>query len=181
MSTLILTLGVAIKSFFVFFGIPKDSNSEPFEEWLNDDGFTQETLNNPLKKYLITELDGLKMKFRQDLRDSNLTKDEYGNPITPLKTTAIIVSAMIQIDKLRLVIQHELSIVKNLHKPSGVRYIVARSYWIDEKGKKFRKFAKNIGSEDKVMENGKITSWKLDQVEKEIDQMMIDQYRLEYQ
>jgi len=100
--------------------------------------------------------------------------------MTPLKTTELIAAAMVQIDKLRLLIQHDLSIVKNLHKPSGVNYVVARAYWIDDRGKKFRKFAKNIGSDEKVMEKGKIPTWRLDEVEIEIDKMMLKQYREEY-
>jgi len=39
---------------------------------------------------------------------------------------------------------------------------------------------KTIGSDEKVMEKGMIPTWRLEQVEKEIDQMMLSQYREEY-
>lgn len=180
MSTTVITIGTIIKSFFLFLGVPKGPNESQFEDWLNNDGFKPETLKNGSKKALLTELDNLKTKFRYNLNDTSLVKDENGNPITPLKTTELISAAMVQIEKLRLVIQHDLSIVKNLHKPSGVSYVVARAYWIDERGKKFRKFAKNIGSDEKVLVKGQIPTWKLDEVEKEIDRMMLIQYREEY-
>lgn len=180
MSTTVITIGTIIKSFFLFLGVPKGPNESQFEDWLNNDGFKADTLKDGSKKALIMELENLKTKFRNNLNDSNLIKDENGNPITPLKTTELITAAMIQIDKLRLIIEHDLSIVKNLHKASGVNYVVARAYWIDDRGKKFRKFAKNIGSDEKVMENGKIPTWRLDEVEKEIDRMMLNQYREEY-
>jgi hypothetical protein len=180
MSTTAITIGSIIKAYFLFLGFAKDPIKGQFEEWLQNDGFKLHTVKDGSKKFLLTELQELKDKFRHNLIDSNHTKDENGNPMTPLKTTELIAAAMVQIDKLRLLIQHDLSIVKNLHKPTGVNYVVARAYWIDERGKKFRKFAKNIGADEKVMENGKIPTWRLDEVEKEIDRMMLKQYREEY-
>ena len=180
MSTTAITIGSIIKAYFLFLGFAKDPLKGPFEEWLLKDGFKPQTLKDGSKKALLLELEQLKNKFRNDLNDANHIKDESGNPMTPLKTTELIAAAMVQIDNLRLVIQHDLSIVKNLHKPSGVNYVVARTYWIDERGKKYRKFAKNIGSDEKVMEKGKIPTWRLDEVEIEIDKMMLNQYREEY-
>jgi len=180
MSTTLITIGTIIKSFFLFLGVPNGPNESQFEDWLNNDGFNPQTLKDGSKKFLLTELQTLKDKFRKDLLDANKIMDENGNPMTPLRTTELIAAAMVQIDKLRLVIQHDLSIVKNLHKPTGVNYIVARAYWINASGKKYRKFAKNIGSDEKVMEQGKIPTWRLEQVENEINQMMINQYREEY-
>jgi hypothetical protein len=147
---------------------------------LLNDGFKPQTLRDGSKKGLLLELEQLKSKFRNDLNDANHIKDDMGNPMTPLKTTELIAAAMVQIDKLRLVIQHDVSIVKNLHKPSGVNYVVARAYWIDDRGKKYRKFAKNIGSDEKVMVNGKVPTWRLDEIEIEISKMMMKQYREEY-
>jgi hypothetical protein len=180
MSATAFTISSIIKAYFFFWGFSKDPLKGPFEEWLTNDGFKPETLKDGSKKALLIELEQLKNKFRSDLNDANHNKDIDGNPITPLKTTELIAAAMVQIDKLRLVIEHDISFSKNPHKLTGVTYIVARSYWIDDKGKKFRKFAKNIGSDEKVLENGKIPVWRLDMVEKEIDRMMITQYRKEY-
>jgi len=180
MSASIFTLGTAIKAYFLFLGLPKNLGEGPFEEWLVKDGFEQNVLNDEAKQPLIKELEQLKNKFRVDLLDSSRMVDEKGNPITPLQTTELIAAAMIRIDKLRLVINHEISIVKNLHKPTGVNYIVARTYWIDTRGKKFRRFAKNLGAEDKVMVKGKLPKERIEQIELEIDKMMLNQYRLEY-
>jgi hypothetical protein len=83
-------------------------------------------------------------------------------------------------DKVRLMIEHDLSIVENLHKPSGVTYIIARAYWIDNNGKKFRKFIKNMGAMEKVYVNGEIPSFKREEVEFTINQMMLEQYRKDY-
>ena len=180
MSATALTIGSIVKAYFLFLGFASDPSQEPFEEWLTNDGIKPETLKDGSKKSLLNELEKLKNKFRQDLNDTNHIKDDKGNPMTPLRTTELIAAAMIQIDKLRLVIQHQISFSRNPHKPSGVTYVVARAYWIDPKGKKFRKFAKNIGADEKVLENGKIPTWRLDLVEKEIDTMMVTQYREEY-
>jgi hypothetical protein len=180
MSGTAITIGSIIKAYFFFLGFAKDPLRGPFEEWLSNDGFKPETLKNGSKNNLLLELEQLKNKFLNDLNDANHVKDETGQPMTPLKTTELIATAMIQIDKLRLVIEHEISFARNPHKPTGVTYIVARSYWVDDKGKRFRRFAKNLGAEEKVMVNGKIPKWKLDEIEIEIDRMMLKQYRAEY-
>jgi hypothetical protein len=181
MSASIITLGTVVKAFFLFLGLPKNLGEEgPFEVWLAKDGFDRGVLNDVRKQPLLKELEKLKERFRFDLLDSSRMVDDKGNHITPLKTTELISAAMIRIEKLRLVINHEISIVKNHHKPTGVNYIVARTYWIDSRGKKFRKFAKNLGAEEKVMVKGKVTKERMKQLELEIDTMMLNQYRMEY-
>jgi hypothetical protein len=83
--------------------------------------------------------------------------------------------------KLKLMIEHQTSFVSNLHKPSGVKYAVARTYWINDKtGKKFRKFSKNLGSEERVLVNGEIPEYMKEKSINELDHMMWKQYTLEY-
>jgi len=153
---------------------------ENFEEWLNNDGFVYSPERYGDKKFLFTELEKLKSEFKEVINKKETVVDENGNSIPLVTIYNWIQLKKIQIDKVRLMIEHEISFGTNLHSPTGVRYVVFRAYWINKKGKKFRKFAKNIGSEEKVLVNGKVPSYKLDEVEKEIDQMMWEQYKSEY-
>jgi hypothetical protein len=161
--------------------LPKElMPAENFGEWLNNDGFTYSPEKYGDKKFLFTELEKLKDEFRILINKNEPIVDEKGQSIPAITIYNWIQLKKIQIDKVRLMIDHDISYGTNLHTPTGVRYVVFRAYWINNQGKKFRKFAKNIGSEDKVLVNGKVPPIKLDDVEREIDRMMWELYKSEY-
>lgn len=153
---------------------------ENFEEWLNNDGFTYSPEKYGDKKFLFTEMEKVKSEFREVINKKETVVDEKGQSISLIAIYNWIESKKIQINKIRLMIDHEISYGTNLHSPTGVRYVVFRAYWINKDGKKFRKFAKNIGAEDKVLVNGEVPKFKLKEVEREIDRMMWEQYKSEY-
>jgi len=153
---------------------------ENFEEWLKNDGFTYSPEKYGDKKLLFDELNALKSEFRNVVNNKEIVVDDNGHTMTFLAIYNWIQLKKIQIEKVRLMIEHEISYGTNLHTPSGVRYVVFRAYWINKEGKKFRKFAKNIGAEDKVLVNGKVPDFKVKEVEKDIDNMMKEQYKSEY-
>jgi hypothetical protein len=154
---------------------------ENFEEWLHNDGFTYTPEKYGDKKFLFTELENLKSEFRNVINNKEIVVDDNGHTMTFIAIYNWIQLKKIQIEKVRLMIEHETSYGTNLHTPSGVRYVVFRAYWINKEGKKFRKFAKNIGAEDKVLVNGEVPNSKLEEVKAEIDNMMWEQYKSEYQ
>jgi hypothetical protein len=55
-----------------------------------------------------------------------------------------------------------------------------RAFWIDDKGKPFRKFSKNLGAEGKVVVKGKIPTSDLNAVSDYILTLMCDLYNFEY-
>ena len=55
-----------------------------------------------------------------------------------------------------------------------------RAFWIDDNGKQYRHFSKNLGAENKVLLNGKIPQHLLNSVKEYIEQLMWDQYYYEY-
>lgn len=178
-STMFLSAGV-IKGLLLLLLSHDLMPDDDFEEWLNDDNFSEQVKSDDNKKYLFLELEKAKNQCRKDLYDSSSMNGADGFPLTPAKIYKLIEAHKNRIRKIRLMIEHEVTIAKNLHKPSGVTYIVARSYWIDKSGKKVRKFAKNLGSDEKVLVNGEIPKYKLLDVEKEIDRMMWEEYKKEY-
>ena len=52
---------------------------------------------------------------------------------------------ILQLMKLRLVIQPEVQISMNVHPRTNIKYLAIKAYWIDDNGKKIRKFTKSIG------------------------------------
>ena len=68
----------------------------------------------------------------------------------------------------------------NVNKDTQVRYVVMRAFWIDDNGKPFRKFSKNLGAENKVLVKGQIPTSDLDSVEDYILTLMWDLYYFEY-
>ena len=52
---------------------------------------------------------------------------------------------VLQLMKLRLVIQPEVQISMNVHPRTNIKYLAIKAYWVDHNGKKIRKFTKSIG------------------------------------
>ena len=51
----------------------------------------------------------------------------------------------LQLWRLRMVIQPEVKVSTNVHPRTTIRYLAIKAYWIDDSGKKIRKFTKSIG------------------------------------
>jgi hypothetical protein len=173
------TLGF-IKAYFLFLGSHLLNEDDDLNKWLNNDGFTEEQLKDGEKMYLLRELDKLKTTFKKDMYEKEVLKDENGNPLSPLDIYKLIEAHKIRIEKVRLMVKGEFLTAEHLHKASGITYIVARAYWIDNKGKKFRKFSKNIGTKDAVMSNGVIPKSRIKDIKSELLRLMWSQYHEEY-
>jgi hypothetical protein len=155
-------------------------NDDGGSDWLNNDGFKDEHYKDETKKYLFNELDRLKKRFIQDINEKGVIVDAEGKPLSPMQIYNLIEGHKIRIDKVRLMIRGEVLIAEHHHKPSDTYYVVARAYWMDENGKKFRKFSKNLGSKESAMVNEQIPDSKLKEIKKELEGMMWKHYQEEY-
>jgi hypothetical protein len=176
---LLLNAAAPFTAFFVFLGLGDFPEEEPFADWFNNDGFDESVYEDPSKQLHLNKLKQFKRDFNLSYRTA-ISIQEAKEPVTPMSVFVAVHNAMIKIDKLRLIIQNDIYLVSNLHKPSGVTYIVARANWIDNKGKKVRKFAKNLGSDQKILVDGKIPEWRKEEARKELFSMMKAQFELEY-
>lgn len=59
---------------------------------------------------------------------------------------------VIQLMRLRLVIQPDVQISKNVHPRTNIKYLAIKAYWIDDNGKKIRKFTKSIGRAENYLQ-----------------------------
>jgi hypothetical protein len=172
-------LGI-LKAYFLFLSTNLLNEEDELSKWLDDDGFTAEQLKDDKNMYLIRELYKLKKRFKQDMHDKEILKDENGKPLSPLNIYQLVEAHKNRIEKVRLMIKGDFLIAEHLHKPSGITYVVARAYWINNKGKKFRKFSKNIGVKEVIMINGEVPASTLKDIKAEIIGLMWNQYKSEY-
>lgn len=87
---------------------------------------------------------------------------------------------IIRIKKVRMMIDFKvyLNTSKNAY---GTKYLIAKSCWIsNSNGKVIKKFSRIIGQDDIVRVKGKVPSKLLDDVEKELEKAMWDEYYTEY-
>ncbi len=119
-------------------------------------------------------------EFRDFLNSSEKIIDSQGSTLTAIDIYNAIEYFKIRIEKLWLIFNLRLYKTYNVNKDTQVRYIVMRAFWIDDKGKPFRKFSKNLGAEGKVVVKGKIPTSDLNAVSDYILTLMCDLYHFEY-
>ena len=157
-----------------------DDKDDTIDDFINNDNLKTTPEKSPNKAHLFSELERLKQKLREDLNDTCVLTDKYGIQLTLRQIIKQFEANKNRIGNVRLLIEQELQITKNFHKPTGITYIIVRKNWIDKTGKKVRKFTKNLGDENKVYIKGKIPLSLLIQAEQELDQKMWEQYQSDY-
>ena len=171
------TLSV-FKAFFFFFGVPIPEDT--WKEWLNMDGFRGKPNLNKRKAYLFDELNYAKKNFLDFLDSNDSMIRELGTLSGARLINQYTNAHAIRIKKIRLMIEFKIYINTNVN-PSGIKYVLAKSCWISNKnGKVIKKFTKLMGQEDKVKVRGKIPASLMDNIEKELEKAMWDEYCLEY-
>jgi hypothetical protein len=127
-------------------GSGKDKRTQEFIQFIADDKFNEETykradnwtylaalskLKETFVKFYFKNLDDLKT----ELIDMKGVNDVYNR----------IGQYIIQLMRLRKVIEPEVQISKNVHPRTDINYLAIKAYWIDDNGKKVRKFTKSLG------------------------------------
>lgn len=144
-------------------------------------------VHKPRVKYDVDFWDEIELEheevvaeFRELLNCREQITDADGNVLSPLDLFNLINQYQIRIDKLALIFKLRLYKTLNENKRTGVKYIVMRSFWIDENGKNVKWFSRNLGSEAKVLINGEIPVHQIKAIEKDMLQLMWDQYVIDY-
>jgi hypothetical protein len=115
-------------------------------QFIADDKFDEGVYKDSLNWTYLSTLKNLKEEFvtfyfkkLKDLENENLDMDSIAD------LDARISEYVIQLMRLRLVIQPDVKISTNVHPRTTHPYLAVKAYWIDESGKKVRKFTKSIG------------------------------------
>jgi len=112
------------------------------EEFLNDDNFSSEILNNPYKSYYIKQLDKIKSEFMNFLNSESIANKSPASIITIINQWKNVIK------KMRLVIDPKITFANNVNRNNT--YVIARANWVDNNGKHFRKFNVNIGNKKNI-------------------------------
>ena len=154
---------------------------EDTDKFLNEDNFKEGVENDGRKRFLINELEKVKNHIRFNIAVKEPLRDDFGNFLSPMEIHRLVESYKLKIEKLRLMINYELMLAHNAYKKSNIVYVAARGLWLDNSGKKFKKFSKNIGTIETVYDkNGKIHESLKREAENEIIQMMWDTYKMDH-
>ena len=114
--------------------------------WTKSDKFTEETLNNKKNALNIKKLENLKKEFLnfylQNLSDLIDKSNDY---VKNCDVHIRIGKYIVQIMRLRLVIQPEIQIAVNKHTQTNHEYLAVKGFWYTEDAHKVRRFTSSLG------------------------------------
>jgi hypothetical protein len=166
--------------------IPKTFPKTNMEYWLQEmDARVNEEVNKIEVQsknidFIHQHYEELVEEFKEFLYSNDVTLDSNAKPLKPIDVYDAINHYKIRIEKLLLILGLKIYKTYNMNKETNVKYIVMRGLWMDENGKTYRKFSRNLGSEAKVLVNGKIPQMLLDSAKDYIMSLMWDLYYFEY-
>jgi hypothetical protein len=106
--------------------------------------------------------------------------NENGEHLTLIEIEDLINGYKIKLDKLRLIIEHKIYSTTNINVQTKIKYIVCRSFWVDDNGQRVRMFSKNIGPESKVTIDDVVSDRLFNNTKNILLGMMKKQYEKEY-
>lgn len=147
--------------FFTSFDMPfnylnfEDTSNDEFLQFIDNDNFKPSTLTQLENGPYLKKLENLKIEVRYFYELSNLDVtniiDNDGKKISNIIHMKNISHAfknyLVQIRRLRMVIEPEFNITRVVQPSNQICYLAARGYWFDDSGKKKRVFTRNFGKE----------------------------------
>lgn len=147
--------------FFTSFDMPfnylnfEDTSNDEFLQFIDNDNFKPSTLTQLENGPYLKKLEDLKIEVRYfyELSNHDVTNiiDNDGKKISNIIHMKNISYAfknyLVQIRRLRMVIEPEFNITRVVQPSNQICYLAARGYWYDDSGKKKRVFTRNFGKE----------------------------------
>lgn len=167
----IAPLTAALKAFFFFGALPKKTKVEIEKaienhmlkfnntrnpnivrntlRWLEEDNFSDLVSKDYYSNIYIQELTTLKetyLNFFELYIDAIHETDNSIIQVADLLTKNE--EYLIQIARLRMVVDPEIQLSKNIHKKTGIQYMKVKGFWLNDVGVKERKYFKSLGRFD---------------------------------
>ncbi len=117
--------------------------------WIEEDNFIDLVYKDYNSNIHLQELATLKenyLIFFELYIDSIHEKDNSINQVADLLTKNE--EYLIQIARLRMVVDPEIQLSKNIHKKTGIQYMKVKGFWLNDIGVKERKYFKSLGRFD---------------------------------
>ena len=118
--------------------------------WLEDDNFSELVLKDIHGFEYTVELDILKKEYINFLEIH--LKSIYNVTNNFEQVADLLVrneEYQLQVARLRMVIDPEIQLSKNIHKKTGIQYLKVKGFWLNDIGFKERKYFKSLGRLDK--------------------------------
>jgi hypothetical protein len=123
-----------------------DKNTNEFIQSISDDRFKEDTYKKSNNWIYLDTLKKLKEEFvKFYFKSLEEIRKEYSDISRANHVHNRIGQYIIQLMRLRLVIEPDVQISKNVHPRTGLHYLAIKAYWIDDYGRKVRKFTKSLG------------------------------------
>lgn len=118
-------------------------------EFILEDNFKDEIYNDTSDMSKWIKLTQLKQNML-DYYTHNVCESNQGGQFHEFHTKFYQMS--LQLKRLRLVIQPEFHVIKNVHPVSKIPYLSVRGFWLDDNDKKVKVFTKSLGREDSFVD-----------------------------
>lgn len=179
--------------FFFFNNIPlenlnfDDRSNDEFLQFIDNDNFKPSSLTQLENGPYLKKLENLKKEVRSfyELSNHDVTNiiDNDGKKISNIIRMKNISHAfknyLVQIRRLRMVIEPEFNITRVVQPSNQICYLAARGYWFDNSGKKKRVFTRNFGKEIDYPK-GKDDPSAYEDARREIQVLAINEYKSLY-
>ncbi len=106
--------------------------------------------------------------------------DKVGSVPNVLGLITKVDKKLLQIMKLRMTILPEITPSIVVHSVTKHKYVVLRSYWLNQDFKKIRKYSVSLGNLEKIGDVKKISPSNFKQEYEELSKKMTDLYHAEY-
>jgi hypothetical protein len=147
--------------------------SQSVVEFICEDNFKDSVYENNSNMNLWFKLASMKQSMLE-YYTHNVCEPNKGGQFHEYHTKFYQMS--LQLKRLRLVIQPEFHVIKNVHPVSKIPYLSVRGFWLDDNDKKVKVFTKSLGREDGFV-GGKNDSEMLKDAAKQIQQLAFAKYQ----
>lgn len=148
-----------------------------FLAMVSEDGFNEMTLGESKLTQFMEDLAVLKEQITNFFftTTAEKSKDYQLFPDAYVK----ISKDMVQLMRLRLIIQPDYQFAYSTHSVSGIKYLTVRGFWVDESGKRERKFVKSLGRFDDY-KDGKKDPEAHNAAKIKLREVMLEEYKEKY-
>jgi hypothetical protein len=145
-------------------------------EFISEDNFKEKVPCDDTNLHIWTKLRELKQEMI-DYYTHNVCESNEGGKFYEFHTKFLQMS--LQLKRLRMVVQPEFHVIKNVHPVSKIPYLSVRGFWLDDYEKKVKVFTKSMGREDSFVD-GKNDGEMLLDAAKQIQELSFAKYQEVY-
>jgi hypothetical protein len=147
-----------------------------FISFLYDDKFDSSIFSNIEARLLFSELENLRQKiltlYAEDV--NVIAKSLEYSKVYDIY--AKLESMILQLMRLRMVIQPEFQFSKNVHPKTQIAYMAAKGFWLEDDGKRVRCITKSLGRMDDY-KNGKNDPKATEKARERLREALYEKYK----